>query len=133
MIQYQRALETWQTLSHELFEPTTESEYTALLEFTRRLSSEHSIDREPIKTLFWLACEYLRRWEKTNDPWAKEPVTPREWLEHLMGERKLKQQDLSSVVSQSNLSRILRGERRVGAATAKKLGAFFGVNPSVFL
>jgi hypothetical protein len=68
-------LETWQTLSHELFEPTSKREYTALLEFTRRGSSEHSIDREPIKTLFWLACEYLRRWGKADDPWAKEPIT----------------------------------------------------------
>ena len=133
MIQYQRALETWQALSNEIHEPQNEAEYTALLEFTRRLSSENSIEQEPTKTLFWLACDYLRRWERQNDPWASEPVTPREWLEHLMKKRNLKQQDLSSIINQGNLSRILRGERRIGAITAKKLGAFFDVNPSVFL
>jgi HTH-type transcriptional regulator / antitoxin HigA len=133
MIQYQRALEHWQALSREIHEPQNEAEYTALLEFTRRLSSENSTQQEPTKTLFWLACDYLRRWERQNDSWASEPVTPREWLEHLMKKQNLKQQDLSTIVNQGNLSRILRGERKIGAITAKKLGAFFGVSPSVFL
>ena len=133
MIQYQRALETWQALSSEIHEPQNEAEYTALLEFTRRLSSENSIEQEPTKTLFWLACDYLRRWERQNDPWTSEPVTPREWLEHLMKKQNLKQQDLSSIINQGNLSRILRGERKIGAVMAKKLGAFFAVNPGVFL
>ena len=133
MIQYQRALENWQALSSEIHEPQNEAEYTALLEFTRRLSSENSTQQEPTKTLFWLACDYLRRWERQNDSWASKPVTPREWLEHLMKKQNLKQQDLSSIVNQGNLSRILRGERKIGAITAKKLAAFFKVSPSVFL
>ncbi|NJK42862.1 MAG: hypothetical protein HC933_00155 [Pleurocapsa sp. SU_196_0] len=77
MIEYKRTLETWEALSAELHEPQTEAEYLALLEFTRRLSSEHSIEHEPIKTLFWLACEYLRRWEAVNDPWANAPTSAR--------------------------------------------------------
>jgi HTH-type transcriptional regulator / antitoxin HigA len=133
MIQYQRALENWRALSREIHEPQNEAQYTALLEFTRRISSENSIEQEPTKTLFWLACDYLRRWERQNDSWANEPVTPREWLEHLMKKQNLKQQDLRSIVNQGNLSRILRGERKIGAITAKKLGAFFKVSPSVFL
>jgi hypothetical protein len=74
MIEYRRTLQAWETLSAELHEPRNETEYAALLEFTRRLSSEHSIEKDPIKTLFWLACEYMRRWESVNDPWANEPT-----------------------------------------------------------
>lgn len=120
-------------MRREIHEPQNEAKYTALLEFTRRFSSENSTQQEPTQTLFWLACDYLRRWERQNDPWASEPVTPREWLKHLMKKQNLKQQDLSSIVNQGNLSRILRGERKIGVITAKKLAAFFKVSPSVFL
>lgn len=74
MTQYQRILETWQNLSFDLREPQTEAEYVTLLEFTQRLTDEHSVESEPIKTLFWLACEYLRRWEVLHDPWASQAV-----------------------------------------------------------
>jgi hypothetical protein len=75
MIEYQRTLETWEALSAQLHEPQNEADYLELLEFTRRLSHEHSIEQEPIKTLFWLAAEYLRRWEIDHDPWRQEPIT----------------------------------------------------------
>jgi hypothetical protein len=73
MIDYRKTLETWVLLSHDLHEPTTEAEYLILLEFTKRLD-EQNVDLEPIKTLFWLACEYLRRWEEVHDAWASVPV-----------------------------------------------------------
>jgi mRNA interferase HigB len=76
-LEYKRTLATWEALSTELHEPQTEAEYLALLEFTRRLSNEHSIEHEPIKTLFWRTCEYLRRWESVNDPWANAPASAR--------------------------------------------------------
>jgi hypothetical protein len=57
------------------YESTTEAEYLMLLEFTQRLSDEQNVDLEPSKTLFWLACEYLRRWEAVHDPWASVAVT----------------------------------------------------------
>jgi hypothetical protein len=75
MIDYSKTLEKWVQLSHELHEPVTEEQYLTLLEFTQRLSDEHNVDLEPTKTLFWLACEYLRRWEVQHDPWAIQSVT----------------------------------------------------------
>jgi HTH-type transcriptional regulator/antitoxin HigA len=49
------------------------------------------------------------------------------------GARGLRQDDLSSIVPQSNLSEILAGKRKISAALAGKLGKFFGVNPSIFV
>jgi hypothetical protein len=74
MIDYRKTLETWVLLSHDLHEPTTEAEYLTLLEFAERLSDEQNVDLELTKTLFWLACEYLRRWEEVHDAWAGAPA-----------------------------------------------------------
>jgi hypothetical protein len=74
MTQYQRILNSWQNLSFDLREPQTEAEYLALLEFTQQLTDENSVESEPIKTLFWLSCEYLPRWEVLHDPWANQAV-----------------------------------------------------------
>jgi antitoxin component HigA of HigAB toxin-antitoxin module len=43
------------------------------------------------------------------------------------------QLEKAGVVAQSTLSQILAGKRGISKATAKKLGAFFGVSSVVFL
>jgi HTH-type transcriptional regulator/antitoxin HigA len=45
----------------------------------------------------------------------------------------LKQEDLSGVVAQGNLSAILAGKRKIGARLARKFGQFFGVSPDLFI
>jgi HTH-type transcriptional regulator/antitoxin HigA len=50
-----------------------------------------------------------------------------------MEARGLKQDDLSAIVSQSNLSAILAGKRKINSALAGKLGKFFGVSPALFV
>ena len=47
-----------------------------------------------------------------------------------MDARGLKQEDLSSVVPQSNLSEILVGKRKISAAMTGRLGSFFGISPA---
>ena len=49
------------------------------------------------------------------------------------GARGLRQDDLSSIVPQSNLSASLAGKRKISATLAGKFGKFFGVNPSIFV
>jgi HTH-type transcriptional regulator/antitoxin HigA len=49
------------------------------------------------------------------------------------GARGLRQDDLSSIVLQSNLSAILAGKRKISATLAGKFGKFFGVSPSIFV
>lgn len=70
MIEYQNTLNQWQMLSQQLREPQNEAEYDQLLEFTDRLSSEYSTQREPMKGLFWLLTTYLNAWEQKHDPWV---------------------------------------------------------------
>jgi len=43
------------------------------------------------------------------------------------------QEDLSSIVLQSNLSAILAGKRKISATLAGKLSKFFGVSPALFV
>ncbi len=72
MIGYQNTLNQWRNISQQLREPQTEAEYDTLLEFTDRLSSDYSIQLEPMKGLFWLLTTYLNAWEQKNDPWTTQ-------------------------------------------------------------
>lgn len=62
-----------------------------------------------------------------------EAAEPNDVLRHLIEARGLKQEDLSTVVHQSNLSSILSGKRKISAALAGRLGKFFGISPAVFV
>lgn len=64
---------------------------------------------------------------------AIEPAEPKDALRFLMESRDLKQEDLSPIVPQSNLSAILAGKRKISAALAGKLGKFFQVSPALFI
>jgi HTH-type transcriptional regulator/antitoxin HigA len=50
-----------------------------------------------------------------------------------MEARGLKQEDLSAIVVQGNLSAILAGKRKISATLAGKLGKFFGISAAVFV
>ena len=64
---------------------------------------------------------------------AIEVADPKDALRFLIESRGLKQEDLSAVVPQSNLSAILAGKRKISAAMAGKLGGFFAISPAVFV
>jgi HTH-type transcriptional regulator/antitoxin HigA len=64
---------------------------------------------------------------------AIEPAEPRDALRFLMEARGLKQEDLSGIVAQSNLSAILAGKRSISAPLAGKLARFFDVSPALFI
>ena len=68
-----------------------------------------------------------------QEPYTIEAATPKETLRFLMDARELKQEDLSAIVPQSNLSAILAGKRKISATLAGKLGKFFGISPAVFV
>ena len=50
-----------------------------------------------------------------------------------MASRGLRQDDLSAIIAQSNLSAILAGKRKISATLAGKLGKFFGISPAAFV
>jgi len=85
----------------------------------------------PLSTLLDLTSDLVSRYEQEHHP--IEAVEPKDALRFLMESRGLKQEDLSSVVPQSNLSAILAGKRKISAAMAGKLGGFFGISPAVFV
>jgi HTH-type transcriptional regulator/antitoxin HigA len=64
---------------------------------------------------------------------AIEASDPKDALRFLIEAKGLKQEDLSGIVTQFNLSNILAGRRKTSAALAGKLGEFFGVSPSLFI
>lgn len=72
-------------------------------------------------------------WKYEQENHAIEPAEPKDALRFLMDSRNLKQEDLSAIVPQSNLSAILSGRRKISATLAGKLGKFFGISPAVFV
>lgn len=85
----------------------------------------------PLSSLLDLVSDLVSRYEQAHH--AIEPALPKDALRFLMEARGLKQEDLSSIVPQSNLSAILAGKRKISATLAGKLGKFFGISPAVFV
>ena len=81
--------------------------------------------------LLELVGDLVSNFEREN--YAIEPAAPKDALRFLIEARGLKQDDLSSIVPQSNLSAILAGKRKISATLAGKLGKFFGVSPAIFV
>jgi HTH-type transcriptional regulator/antitoxin HigA len=107
-------------------------------DFERMLAMMNSLlddvgDNEdhPLSSLLDLVSDLVSRYEQTHH--AIEPALPKDTLRFLMEARGLKQEDLSSLVPQSNLSAILAGKRKISATLAGKLGKFFGISAAVFV
>ena len=62
-----------------------------------------------------------------------EPSSPHEVLSFLIEQRGLKQKELSNIISQSNLSAVLRGKRGLTPLQIKKLSIRFSVPAELFL
>ncbi len=85
----------------------------------------------PLSGLLDLVGDMVSKYEQ--EQYAIDPASPKDTLRFLMETRGLKQEDLSSIVPQSNLSAILAGKRKISATLAGKLGKFFGISPAVFV
>jgi HTH-type transcriptional regulator / antitoxin HigA len=85
----------------------------------------------PLSGLLELAAELVSRYEQEHH--AIEAANPEDALRFLMEARGMKQEDLSAILAQSNLSAILAGKRKINAIMAGKLGKFFGISPSAFV
>jgi HTH-type transcriptional regulator/antitoxin HigA len=85
----------------------------------------------PLSGLLDLVGDLVSRYEEAHH--AIEAAEPKDALRFLMDARGLKQEDLSAIIPQSNLSAILAGKRKISATLAGKLGKFFGVSPAIFV
>jgi HTH-type transcriptional regulator / antitoxin HigA len=132
--QAQNAWVAFQNQAH-VKRPSTEAEYLVLHALMDDLTSRYAMDDTVFGPLIDLIARYMLEWENTNDPWASTPSTPRDALSSLMRDRGVSQVQLekAGVVAQSTLSQILAGKRGISKATAKRLGAFFGVSSAVFV
>jgi len=85
----------------------------------------------PLSGLLELVSDMVSKYEQ--EYYAIEPSEPKEALRFLIESRGLKQEDLATIVPQSNLSAILSGKRKISATLAGKLGKYFGISPAVFV
>ena len=130
-----RALQaSWQefdTIAH-LRPIHSEVEYDRMVALMNSLLDVVVDDEDhPLSSLLELAGDLVSRYEQEHHP--IEPASPRDALRFLMESRGLKQEDLRTVVPQSNLSAILAGKRKISATMAGKLGKFFGISAAVFV
>ena len=85
----------------------------------------------PLSSLLELTSDLVTRYEQEHHP--IEAAEFKDALRFLMESRGLRQEDLPSVLPQSNLSAILAGKRKISAAMAGKLGGFFSICPAIFV
>lgn len=95
------------------------------------LDSVGDDEDHPLAGLLDLVSDLVWKYEQEHH--AIEAAAPKDVLRLLMEARNLKQDALSSIVAQSNLSAILAGKRKISATLASKLGKFFGVSPALFI
>jgi HTH-type transcriptional regulator/antitoxin HigA len=110
----------------------TEVEYDRMVVMMNALLDVAGDDEDhPLSSLLELAADLVSRYEQQHH--AIEAANPKDALRFLLEARGLKQEDLSGVVPQGNLSAILAGKRKISAAMAGKLGGFFGISPAIFV
>jgi HTH-type transcriptional regulator/antitoxin HigA len=130
-----RALQaSWQafdTLAH-LRPIHSKADFERMVAMMNSLLDDVGDDEDhPLSSLLDLVSDLVSRYEQEHH--AIEPALPKDTLRFLLAARGLKQEDLSAIVAQSNLSAILAGKRKISASLAGKLGKFFGISPAVFV
>lgn len=127
----QASWQAFDTMAH-LRPIHNEAEYDRMLGLMNALLEVAGDDDDhPLSSLLELAGDLVSRYEQEHH--AIETASPKDMLRFLMDARGLKQEDLSAIVPQSNLSAILAGKRKISATMAGKLGKFFGISPAVFV
>jgi HTH-type transcriptional regulator/antitoxin HigA len=110
----------------------SEADFERMVAMMNSLLEDVGDDEDhPLASLLELVSDLVSRYEQAHH--TIEPAHPKDALRFLMEARDLKQEDLSSLVAQSNLSAILAGKRKISATLASKLGKFFGISPAIFL
>ena len=110
----------------------SEADYDRMVVLMQSLLDVAGDDEDhPLSSLLELAGDLVSRYEQEHH--AIEPASPKDALRFLMESRGLKQEELSAIVAQGNLSAILAGKRKISAAMAGKLGKFFGISAAVFV
>jgi HTH-type transcriptional regulator / antitoxin HigA len=111
---------------------SNEAEFEATEALLDEISDRMTSPNDPAYSAFSrLLMERIAVWEEQHMPMPE--VTPQQTLKFLMEQHNLKQTDLSELVNQSTLSKILRGEREISKALAASLAKYFQTSKEVFL
>ena len=110
----------------------TEADYDRPVKMMNALLDEAGDDEDhPLSSLLELTSDLVSRYKQEHHP--IEAADPKDALRFLTESRGMKQEDLSSVVPQRNLSEILAGKRKISAAMAGKLYSFFCISRAIFV
>lgn len=110
----------------------SEADFERMSSLMNTLLDDVGDDEEhPLSSLLELVSDLVYRYEQEHQ--GIEAAEPKDVLRFLMESRGLKQDALSDLVPQSNLSAILAGKRKISATLAGKLGKFFGISAAVFV
>lgn len=127
----QASWQAFDTMAH-LRSIHNEADYDHMVAMMNSLLDEVGDDEDhPLSSLLDLVSDLVSKYEQEHH--AIEPALPKDALRYLMDARGLKQEDLSAIVAQGNLSAILAGKRKISATLAGKLGKFFGISAAIFV
>ena len=109
-----------------------EAHYTALLAFVDEAFERFGGDEaHPVFSLVSLVADRLREYKARIHPWP-DTATPATVLQVLMDEHGLSQKDLPEVGTQSVISDVLAGKRKINLRQAKALAQRFSLPMDVF-
>ena len=115
--------------------PKNETEYLELIELIEHITDTvDDLENNPYSALLDIAMTYADEWENEHVQ-LEDTSTPRDVLEFLIEQHGLTQKDLerAGIASQPVISKILKGERAISKAVAKKLASHFSVDVSMFV
>ncbi len=122
-------------VAHDLLRPiSTEAQHAQALEVIEALMIRiEGRDEHPLTTLLELLVERVHAYEEIHHAIPAAP--PSRLLAFLMDQNNLTQSAVAQAtgINQSNLSKLLRGEREFNTQHIKALSEFFHVSPAVFI
>jgi HTH-type transcriptional regulator / antitoxin HigA len=131
-------LKLWEKLddvAHDYISPIkNEKQYKAALGFLEELWEKvGENDKPPYASLFQIVRDNIMDYEDKKYPIPDAP--PQRVLAYLLEQKGLSQQEVATSVGmyQSNLSQVLKGERKLTTEQVKKLAVYFEIEPAVLL
>lgn len=128
----EQACEHWRYVAPLLRKPTNEEDYDALVEALDELLAIVGDDEDhPLASLVSHVGDLIETYDEAHRPLPRASSV--EVLRYLMQEHGLAQGDLPEVGTQSVISEILGGKRRLNVRHIRALSERFGVPADVFL
>jgi len=130
-VSVQQTLKHWEYVTPYTHVPVNAAEYEKLLELAGELMylTRHKKD-ERATSLLRLVANNIEAYE--NHYYPPKKVSPVELLKFIMEEHQLGQDDLPEIGSQSLVSKILKGQRKLTLEHIRGLSKRFGISPALF-